>query len=146
MIDLDDGDQLLNLFGIVLVLALVGSLALVAIAATSVQQQSTTAPEADWTLTRINESHVRISHAGGDPVRTDRLSVAVDGTPHQLHWSATMLTEEEYGIVRAGEHTTVTLLWQRSEADRKMLKRWSLPESTPTSFRITELRGGRSGL
>ena len=146
MIDFDDGDQLLNLFGIVLVLTLVGSLALVALAATSGQQQGSTAPETDWTLTRINGSHVRISHAGGDPVRTERLTVAVDGTPHLPQWSATMLTDGEYGLVRAGERTTVTLLWQPSGANREVLRRWSLPEPTPTSFRITELGSGRSEL
>lgn len=124
MIDLD-GDRMLDLFGVVLVLAIVGGLVLLGLGATSIQGESTSAPESDWTLTRINESHVRVSHAGGEPVPTEHLSVAVDGQHRRVQWSATLLTDGEYGVVRAGENGSVTLLWQRSEGERRILDRWS---------------------
>lgn len=121
-----DGDRLLDLFGIVLVLAIVGALALIGLGVTSAPQESTGPPETDWTLTRVNESHVRVSHAGGEPVRADHLTVAVDGQPRRVRWTAAMLTDGDSGTVRAGTGTRVTLIWQRSEADRRILERWAL--------------------
>lgn len=125
MTDLD-GDRLLDLFGVALVLAIVGAFALIGLGATSVGEESTGAPETEWTLTRVNESHARVSHAGGEPVRTDRLTVAVDGQPRRVQWSATTLVDGESGIVRVSEGARVTLVWERSEADRRVLERWSL--------------------
>ena len=130
MIDFDDGDQLLNLIGIVLVLFLLVSIAILVLAATSVQQESAAVPDGDWTLTRINESYVRITHAGGEPVQTGNLSVTIDGTPRRPQWTATTLTDGDYGVVRVGEGNRVTLLWMHSEADRDVLKRWQLSTST----------------
>jgi hypothetical protein len=125
MTDLD-GDRLLDLFGVVLVLAIVGSLVLLVLGATSVGQESAAAPETDWTVERVNESHVRVFHDGGEPVRTEHLSVAVDGRHRRVYWSANLLTEGEYGVVRADRSTRVTLLWQRTEGDRTVLDRWAL--------------------
>jgi hypothetical protein len=124
MTDLD-WDRLLDLFGVVLVLAIVGALVLLVLGATSVQRESSAAPETDWALERVNESHVRVWHEGGEPVRTEHLSVAVDGRHRRVYWSATVLTEGEYGVVRAGRSTRVALLWQRSEGDRTVLDRWA---------------------
>lgn len=123
MIDLD-GDRMLDLFGIVLALGIVGGFALLGLGAVSVQEGSTPAPEADWTLERVNGSHVRVIHAGGEPVRSEHLSVAVDGQHRRVQWTATTLVDGGYGIVRADERAAVTLLWQRSEGDRRVLERW----------------------
>jgi hypothetical protein len=76
-------------------------------------------------LERVNESHVRVWHEGGEPVRAEYLSVAVDGRHRRVHWSATVLIEGEYGTVRAAERSRVTLLWQRSEGERRVLERWT---------------------
>ena len=124
MTDLD-GDRLLDVFGVALVLAIVGAFVLIGLGATSVGEEKTAAPETDWTLTRINESHVRVSHAGGEPVRIERLTVAVDGQPRRARWTEAILTDGGYGVVRASAGTRVTLIWERSEAERRVLERWS---------------------
>lgn len=133
MLDLDGGDQLLNLIGVVLVLFLVLSVATLVLAAMSEQQQSAETPDVDWNLQRMNESYVRITHAGGEPVQAGKLSVTVDGTPRRPKWTAITLTEGEYGVVRADENATVILLWQRSEAEREVLQQWQLSRATTTS-------------
>jgi len=145
MIDLD-GDRMLDLFGVVLVLAILGALALVALGATSVQEGTNPTPETDWTLARVNESHVRVLHDGGEPVRTEHLSVAVDGRHRRVRWSETVLVEGEYGTVRADEDTVLTLVWQRSEGDRRVLERWSPRTDAPATPAIptdTPARIGR---
>lgn len=121
-----EGDRLLDLFGILLAVAIVGALVLLGLGATSVGEEPTAPPETDWTLTRVNESHVRVAHAGGEPVRAEYLTLAVDGQPRRVGWTAAILVDGEYGLVRANEGTRVTLVWERSETDRRVLSRWSL--------------------
>lgn len=121
-----DGDRLLDLFGVALVLAIVGALVLLGLGASSVGEDPTPAPEVDWTLARVNESHVRLSHAGGEPVRADHLTVAVDGQPRRVRWSASTLVDGESGLVLASEGTRLTLVWEPSETDRRVLERWSV--------------------
>lgn len=129
MIDLDDGEQLMNLIGIVLMLLLIMSVAVLILTAMSAQQQSADIPDVDWNLTRINESYVRITHAGGEPVQTENLSVTVDGIPRQPQWTAPTLASGKYGIVAADEHSRVTLLWRESDIERVVLGRWHLTQS-----------------
>lgn len=130
MVNFDDGDQLLNIIGVILLVFIILSVAVLILAAMSAQERSVEQPETDWGLQQINESYVRIIHAGGEPVQTGKLSVTVDGTPRQPRWTATTLTEGEYGVVRVGEGTTLSLLWQHSESERDVLQRWQLSEAT----------------
>lgn len=130
MIDLDDGDQLLNILGIMLVLFLILAFAVLILGAMSAEQRSDEIPNAEWELQQVNESHVRITHTGGDPVQTGKISVTVNGIPRYPQWTATTLTEGKYGVVFVGDGETVTLLWQHSESERDVLQRWRLPQAT----------------
>jgi len=136
MIDLDD-DRRADLLGIAVVLLLVFAVVTVVLAATSPQQESAAPPDADWELERSNDTHVRITHAGGEPVSTERLDVTVDGIFRHTRWSAATLTDGEYGVVRAGDGVKLTLLWTQSEAEREVLRQWSLsgsPTRSPTEL------------
>lgn len=130
MIDLDDRDRQLQLINIGVVIVIVFAIALIVVVATSVDQDSTAKPDTEWNLTRINESHIRIQHAGGDPVKTDRLTVTVDGRVRHPRWTASILTDGEYGVVRADERSKVILLWKQSKVERDVLEHWQLPERT----------------
>lgn len=125
MIDLEDGDQVLNLAGIGLGLLLAIALVTFFFAATGQQASNASeAPAVDWNLERVNETHVRLSHGGGEPVRTEKLSVTVDGTARHPRWTAPRLTEGEHGIFRAESPSDVVLLWQQSEVERVALGEW----------------------
>lgn len=130
MIDFDDGEQLLNIIGIILVVFIIFSVAVLVLAAMSAQERSADIPDTDWELQQLNESYVRITHTGGDPVQTDTLSVTVDGTPRHPQWTSMTLSEGEYGVIRVGDGVTVTLLWQHSESERDVLQRWQLSRPT----------------
>ena len=130
MIDFDDGDQLLNIIGVILLVFIILSVAVLILAAMSAQERSAEQPETDWDLQQITESYVRIIHAGGEPVQTGKLSVTVDGTPRHPQWTSITLTEGAYGVVRVGDGVTVTLLWQHSESERDVLQRWQLSRTT----------------
>lgn len=128
----DGGDHLVNWIGLILILLLVLSVAILVVAI-SVPQQSAATPAVNWTLTRINENHVRLTHTGGPPVRTATLTVTVDGVPRQPEWTATILTDGESGVIRVGAASKLTLLWEQSAHDRDLLQRWTLTAATPAS-------------
>lgn len=129
----DGGDHRLNWIGLVLILLLVLSVAMLVVVAISVPQQSAATPDVNWTLTRINESHVRLTHAGGPPVRTANLTVTVDGVPRRPQWTASTLTAGESGVIRVGAASKLTLLWKQSAHDRDLLQRWTLAAVTPAA-------------
>lgn len=120
---LDDEERILNLVGVALALVLVVSLGLIALSALSAQPADV--PDAEWSLSRVNDSHVRVAHAGGEPVAVADLTVAVDGQVHHPSWSDDTLTEGEYGVVRADANATVMLLLEREAEKRQVLARWN---------------------
>jgi len=122
---MSDGERLLDLVGVALAVALVAGLAMViALGISGGPDGTEDAPVANWNPERINDTHVRIIHAGGDPVDTDGLVVTVGGNRRTVTWSKTLF-EGDAGVVRARTGETVELYWQPSpETDRKLLRRW----------------------
>lgn len=120
-----DGDRLLNVMGLLLVLGLVGGTAtLVAVGMNSDSGETVEKPVANWNAERVNDTYVRITHAGGDPVDTDRLVVTVGGNERTVTWSETVFPGDA-GLVQASPGTTVELYWQRDRAtDRELLRSW----------------------
>jgi len=130
MIDFDDGDQLLRLIGIGIAIGVLLMLVTLGLAATNIPQQSAEEADVDWQLERINDSHARIVHDGGESIRTEALTVTVDGSPRHPPWTASTLSEGESGVVRLEDASKLTLLWQQSEGDRDVLGRWDLADDT----------------
>jgi hypothetical protein len=76
MSDESDSDRLLTFVGVGLVAAIVIALGVVAVAfAAGPSGQSV---DADLRLERINDTHAKIVHGGGDPVESENLIVTVD--------------------------------------------------------------------
>jgi hypothetical protein len=133
VIDWSDGDQLIRIVIIVLVVFVIAGIALLFLAGSMASQQDAAAPDAAWTLTQINETHVEIRHTGGAAVSGQNLTVTVNGTPVQVAWSDQVLLEGESGIVRAESGDRVTILWKRTPRDQEVLERWHIGDSTTTS-------------
>lgn len=126
MFDLDDGDRVLTLLGVALVAFIVVALGVLFLAASDAGDQASPAPDAEWDLTRVNDSHVRVVHAGGEPVRTERLLVTVDGRPRRVSWPASRVGTDDAAVVPAEPGSTVALYWERPTARRAVLARWQL--------------------
>lgn len=129
MIDLDDEDTVLNLIGVamaVLLIALIGSIILW----TSAAQTGSSIPDTSWNLTRVNESHAKITHVGGESVQTERLSVMVNQTARPTNWSAPVISNGEYGVVRVEEDTTLRILWRPDGSEPTVLYRWDNTSGT----------------
>lgn len=130
----DNGDRLVTVISIVLVVLIVISIGILILAAVNAPSNSAgRAPQATWTLDRVNTTHVRIGHAGGKPVSTANLSVTVNGVHRSVTWSGT-LTDGESGLVAARSSAVVQLYWIGGRGDRVLLQRWQLgnTETSPS--------------
>ena len=120
----DDGDLLLNVLGVVLALFIVVGLVGVVLSGISgPSTQVADAPDATWTLERINESHVQLTHSGGDAVPASDLVVTVDGVRRRVSWSG-VVNEGDTGVVRADRGLVVQLYWTNEVGERVKLQDW----------------------
>jgi hypothetical protein len=120
-----EAERLLDLIGVLIVLALIAGGALLLSAAMSTQPgQGQSAPDSNWTMERLNDTHVQLTLKSGEPVETDKLEVTVAGNPRTVDWSGTLFEGNE-GTLRAKEGHSVTLYWKASlHADRLTLASW----------------------
>ena len=119
---LDDGDRILDLVGIALVgLILVGA-GMIVVAGLNAGD-SAGAPESDWKLVRVNETHVQVGHVGGEATRARNLTVTVDGNERPTTWDGNV-SRGDVTLVRADPGATVRLYWTSSNDDRILLETW----------------------
>jgi hypothetical protein len=117
------GERLLTLVGIGLALALVVGVGIALLAAASGSGGSADVPDATWTLTTVNDTHVRITHTGGQPVAAAELIVTVDGYERKTTWEGE-IAEGDATVVRARQDQLVRLYWDGGRTDRAQLGRW----------------------
>lgn len=110
-----DGDTMLHLVGATLVVAVVGGFVVVGLNIAG-GASSTDAPAANWTVERVNETAVRVTHAGGDPVRTEALTVRVESYRRTTDWTDPV-TENESTVVQASEGSTLRIVWSGGRGD-----------------------------
>ncbi|MFB6219511.1 MAG: hypothetical protein ABEH77_10130 [Halobacteriaceae archaeon] len=118
-----DEDTLLTLAGAGLVAFLAVGVGVGALAAVTADERGGNVPEAEWELERVNGSHVRITHAGGDPVPADDLVVRVEGYPRETGWSG-VVEEGDATTVEASEGQTVKLKWTGGGRVEDTLASW----------------------
>jgi hypothetical protein len=122
--DHGDGDRLLNVLGVVLALFIVvGVVGVVLAGVSGPSSTGADAPDADWRLDRVNESHVRIAHGGGDAVPAADLVVTVDGVRRRVAWDG-LVAEGDTGTVRADRGMIVELYWTNDVGERVKLRGW----------------------
>ncbi|MFB6172886.1 MAG: type IV pilin N-terminal domain-containing protein [Haloarculaceae archaeon] len=110
--------------GIGLAVALVASVGVLLLAATSVSTRQPDVPDTDWSLDRVNDTHVRLTHTGGDPVPGTDLVVTVDGYERAARWPPRVVRGDAV-LVRATDGRRVRLYWDGDDrADRRLLARW----------------------
>lgn len=93
--------ELVDIAGAIIVLLLVASVATIIVGAPEVAN-SPDAPPSNWSIDRVNESYVTITHEGGSPIQRENLTVIVEEYPRPTRWSGV-----DDGIVREGDSTTV---------------------------------------
>ncbi|AUV80265.1 hypothetical protein C2R22_00130 [Salinigranum rubrum] len=121
---LDDGDRLLTLFGVAVTLFVVVGLVGVVVAGLSgPSTEIREAPDSDWSLERLNDSHVRITHQGGEAVPATDLVVTADGVRRRVSWRG-VVSDGDTGVVRADRGVLVQLYWTSDAGERVKLRSW----------------------
>lgn len=129
-----DADRTLTYVLVGVALVAVASLVLLAyVAGSGGAGAATPAADVRWELRPVNDTHARIVHAGGPTVSPEGLTVTVDGVERRVRWSDSTLSEGEYGVVRVGQGTRVTLHLRRDRVNRVVVGRWTLGGSGETS-------------
>jgi len=67
-------------------------------------------PDAEWTVQRINDTHVQVAHVGGETVGGDALAVTVDGEPRAVDWPGTV-DSGTVVVVEAAPDSVVRVLY-----------------------------------
>lgn len=122
-----DDDRLLDVVGIVLVVFIVIAVAVLILAGvTAPSRQSAEPPEANWTIERVDDGHVNVTHAGGESVDATKLVVSVAGVERAPDRSD-VITEGEslQAPARSGQY--VRLYWVGSRDERTLLAEWVAP-------------------
>lgn len=78
-------------------------------------------PDAEWTLQRVNDTHVQVAHVGGDPVPARRVVVTVDGERRSPAWEDPVA--DDVVLVRAPSGSNVSVYWVYEDR-RERLARW----------------------
>jgi hypothetical protein len=120
----DDGDRLLNLFGLAVALFIVvGVVGVVVAGLGGPSTDVAAAPDATWSLERLNDSHVRLTHQGGEAVPAADLVVTAGGVRRRVSWSG-VVDDGDAGVVRAGRGVLVQLYWTTDTGERVKLRSW----------------------
>ena len=125
----EDSDRLLDVVGVVLLVALIGALGLIVVVGMNPpsSQGPDQSPDTNWELQPINDTHVRITYAGSEPVPTENLTVTVSQYPRAVSWSG-VLTSGDSGVLKARTGDVVRLYRKEGRDGRTLLERWDLGE------------------
>lgn len=115
------GDRILRLTGVVLVVAVIAALGVIVLAGANLPGGGESPPDANWSITRVNDSYASIEHVGGEPVRVSALVVSVDGKIRQLGWSGS-LTRGDRVVIPVQRGQSVRIFWEGSPGERTLLE------------------------
>lgn len=116
---LEDGDRILNLVGVALVLAVAVALGVVAI--NFDPPEDATEPGGNWSIERVDDSTVRVVRAGGEPLPADEIVVTVDGVRRNSDWTDPIVSGSS-ATVDASEGSLVRVVWTSGRGNRARLE------------------------
>jgi hypothetical protein len=118
---LEDGDRILNLVGVVLVLALVAAVGVLALNFDPPEDDP--APGGNWSVERVNDSTVQVTRTGGEPVPADEVRVTVDGVRRNADWTDPVVSGSSTAF-DASEGALVRVVWVGGRGNRATLRQW----------------------
>jgi hypothetical protein len=121
MLDLDDGDQILRLVGVVLVVAL--AVAVGVLALNFDPPADDPSPDGNWSVERVNESHIQITRTDGEPIPADEMQLAIDGVQRNVDWTDPVVPGASI-TVTANEGVRVRVVWAGGRGNRATLETW----------------------
>lgn len=110
--------ELVDAAGIFILILLVASVAVIIVATPEVSERDEP-PDSNWTVEKVNDSHMEVRHVGGEPVALENLTVIIGEYPRPTEWSGNVsggyVTEGGYTSIEVSEGETIALYWSSSE-------------------------------
>jgi len=117
-----DDLELIDAFGAAILLLLVASVSVIIVSAPEVADTAE-APDSEWSLERVNSTHVLVQHKGGEPVAKANLTVIVDEYPRPTVWSGNAsdgyVREGSSATFEVGEGQDVAVYWTGIDTVRR---------------------------
>lgn len=113
-------DRKLDALGVVLVIGLVIGVSIAVFGAIEASNSGGETPTVNFTAERVNDSHVRLEHAGGDVVRGERLVITIDGRERVATFPPSV-AKGDGTVVRVSEEHTIRVWWTGGRATRDRL-------------------------
>ena len=122
-----DDDHLIDVVGVVVLLIVVMAVAVLILAGASAPSRTPAEPPAaDWTIDRVADDEVAITHAGGEAVDASKLVVSVAGVERSPGRSDVLTEGDSIEVpARPGHH--VQLFWVGGRDERTLLAEWDAP-------------------
>ena len=116
-------DKKLDVLGAVLVVAVILGVGLAVFGAIEISEGGgEPTPEVNFSVERINDTHLRLVHDGGDTVRGDELVLTIDGRDRvPVRPFPPSVSEGEGTIVRVSEGHTLRVYWTGDRATQERL-------------------------
>ncbi len=119
-------DRILDLIGLLIVFGFVFGLGTLIFfgGGTGPADPRPSAPDANWTVTRVNDTAVQLGHTGGDAVPSEDLQLTVDGEERSLPWSGE-IAQGDVATIRAPAGSEIELRWTAGSGDPVTLGEWT---------------------
>jgi hypothetical protein len=115
-------DRKLDVLGVILAIGIVLGVGLGVFAALEgAQGGGEPTPELNVSAERVNDTHVRLVHAGGDTVRGEDLVITVNNRERGQETFPTSYAEGDSTVVRAAAERTITVYWTGGRGPRESL-------------------------
>ena len=115
---LEDGDRILRLVGVALVLAVAIALGVIAINFDTPAEGRE--PAGNWSVERVDNSRVEVTRTDGEPVAPDEIVVTVDGVRRNAEWTDPIVPGSTV-TVDASEGSLVRVVWAAGRGERERL-------------------------
>jgi hypothetical protein len=118
------GDRVLTLVGVGLVAAIVIALGFIAVGFT-VGSSEEVAPDANLSLERVNETHGKIVHGGGEPIETENLVLTVDSYEREqlTRQMPRLIIEGDEIVFEVRDDQPARLVYDLGRGDREIVAR-----------------------
>jgi len=81
---MSEADRTMRLLSLTILAFIVLGVGIAALAASTADQREPEPPASDWTVDRLNETHVFVEMSGGEPIESESFVVSVDGLQRQV--------------------------------------------------------------
>lgn len=113
---------LIDVFGAGILILLVASVLVVIVSAPEVADTAEP-PDSDWSIERVNSTHIVVHHERGEPVAKNNLTVIVDEYPRPAKWagnaSGEYVREGSSATFEVGEGQDVAVYWTGVDTVRR---------------------------